>query len=134
MMPIARTMEYLREIGATPVVVEHYHKWARRKIDIWGADILAVHGRMLLAIQATTDDHHADRVTKSLDNPDVINWLRIGAGFYVYSWGKKGARGKRKLWKLKITQLSLDGDGKIRTMTHGSEIPDTGQGSQATAA
>lgn len=129
MSPMQRTLAYLREMGAIPVILEHQHRFARKKIDIWGADILAVHGRMLLAIQTTDDSNHAKRVTRSVNNPDVKNWLQGGAGFYVYSWGKKG-RGERKVWKLRITQLSLDGDGTIKTMTHGSEIPDEGHGSQ----
>ncbi len=69
-----------------------------------------------MAVQSTSGSNHSSRVTKSLDNPAVLNWLHCGVAFYVYSWAKKGARGKVKRWQPKITQLVENGDGKARVL------------------
>jgi hypothetical protein len=123
--PTQRTLKFLRDSGAVARVVEHWNSFAKRRIDVWGADILARQGRLLMAIQTTSDGNHSDRVEKARANPDTRNWLDTGVGFYVISWGKKGARNKRKLWTVRITQLVLNGNDRITTMTHGSEIPNT---------
>jgi hypothetical protein len=123
--PTQRTLKFLRDTGATARVVEHWNGYAKRRIDLWGADILARQGQLLMAIQTTSDSNHSDRVEKAKANPDTLNWLGTGVPFYVFSWGKKGARNKRKLWTVRITQLSLTDDNKIITLTHGSEIPNT---------
>lgn len=122
--PTQRTLKFLRDIGAVARVVEHWNGYAKRRIDLWGADILAKQGRLLMAVQTTSDANHSSRVEKSKVDPDVRNWLDTGVGFYVISWGKKGARGKRKLWTVRISQLVLNlPDDNIIVLTHGSEIP-----------
>lgn len=124
--PTQRTLKFLRDAGAAAVVLERWNQYARIRQDIWGADILARQGQLLMAIQATSSTNHSARVEKARANPDTLNWLNCGVPYYVYSWGKKGARGKRKLWTLKITQLSLTESNTITTLTHGSEITDSG--------
>jgi hypothetical protein len=122
-----RTLEYLREIGAVFVKTEYYHHYARRRMDIWSADVMALHGRQLMAIQVTDVDHYAEHVTAAIaTDSKARNWLRGGVSFYIYAWGKYGARGKRKLWRVKITQLVLNDDGTIEKLTHGYEINNTG--------
>lgn len=121
--PTQRTLKFLRDTGAVARVVEHWNGYAKRRIDLWGADILAKQGRQLMAVQTTSDSNHSDRVEKAKVNPDTRNWLDTGVTFYVFSWGKKGARNKRKLWTVRITQLCLTDNDTITTLTHGSEIP-----------
>jgi len=84
--------------------------------DLWGADILVRQGAMLLAIQSTSGSNHSSRVTKSLANPAVMNWIHCGVAFYIYSWAKKGPRGKRKVWTPRITQLIEDENGKAAVL------------------
>jgi hypothetical protein len=132
--PTQRTLKLLRDMGANAIVLERWNQWARRRMDVWGADILALHGRLLMAIQATSDANHSHRVTKAIADPNVRNWLDGGVAFYIYSWGKKGPRGKRKVWKVKITQLITNADNSITTLTHGSEILSTGYRPQTKAA
>jgi hypothetical protein len=123
--PTQRTLKFLRESGATAVILERWNQYARRRIDIWGADILARQGRLLMAVQTTSDTHHSDHVESATANPDTRHWLDCGVAYYIISWGKKGARGKRKLWTVRITQLVLTDNDNITTLTHGSEIPNT---------
>jgi hypothetical protein len=109
--PTQRTLICLRKTGALAKVVEKYNHYAKRRFDCFGADIMCIQGLKLIAIQTTSGDHHADHLTKALANPEVLAWLRTGNGFEVWSWKKKGPRGKRKLWTSRVTQLCLnDGD------------------------
>lgn len=116
MSPTARTIQYFKGLDCAVVKLEYYHKWARKTMDVWGADILVRQGQLGLAIQATDDSHHAHRVAKALNNPLVANWLKMGINFYVYSWGLKGGRGKRKLWAFRVTQIILDDKEKLRVL------------------
>jgi hypothetical protein len=117
--PTQRTLKYLRERGnvAAVQVVEHYIKFPHMahgvRRDLWGADILCVQGMKLIAIQTCAGSSHSDRVNKSLGNESVGNWLVTGNLFEIWSWAKRGPRGKRKLWTPRVTQLTLNGDGQI---------------------
>jgi hypothetical protein len=123
MSPLQRTLDFLRGIDAIPVKLEYFNKWAKRRIDIWGADVLALHGSLLMAIQCTDGAHQAQHITKAIANPDVRNWLKGNAAFYIYAWKQPTAT--RRRWRLQITQLVFDGDNNLTTLTHGSEILDT---------
>lgn len=99
--------------GCVVVRLESYNKWARRRFDVWGADMLVRQGRLGMAINATDSTSHSKHVEKALYDPRTLNWLKIGVAFYIYSWGKKGKRGERKLWTPRITQLTLNGNNKV---------------------
>src|SRR5262249_53054000 len=112
MSPYSRTKQLLEQSGCVVVKLESYNKWARRRVDVWGADMLARQGRLGMAIQATDHTSHSKHVDRALNHPGTIHWLKIGINFYIYSWGKKGPRGKRKVWTPRVTQLVLNGDDK----------------------
>jgi hypothetical protein len=107
--PTERTLKALREGGAIARVVERWNPYARKRQDLFGQDIQAIQGCKLIGVQSTSGAHHADHVTKAITNPEVAAWLRTGNGFEIWSWAKKGPRGKRKLWQSRVTQLRLDG-------------------------
>jgi hypothetical protein len=111
--PTARTLTCLRKTGALAKVVERYNHYAKRRFDCFGADIMCVQGRKLIAIQTTSGANHAAHLTKALANREVLAWLRTGNGFEVWSWAKKGPRGKRKLWTSRVTQLCLTDTEKV---------------------
>ena len=115
--PTARTLKFFRDQGAIAEVVEKWipvpkHPGGGIRRDLWGADMIVRQGSLLMAIQSTSGSNHANRVTKSLANTAIMNWIHCGVTFYVYSWSKRGPRGKRKVWTPKITQLIENGDGK----------------------
>ncbi len=119
--PTARTLNFFRKQGAIAESVEKWipipkHPGGGVRRDLWGADILVRQGALLMAVQSTSGSNHSSRVTKSLANPAVLNWLHCGVTFYIYSWAKKGARGKVKRWTPKITQLIENGDGKAKVL------------------
>jgi hypothetical protein len=113
--PTEHTLNYLKKIRAEARVVERWNPWAKRRHDLWGADILARQGMKLLAIQSTSGAHHADHVKTACANPDVQNWLVCGVAFEIWSWSRQGKAGKRKLWTPRVTQLICT-NGKVRPM------------------
>lgn len=91
-------------------VVERWLPQARIRQDFLGIiDLIWVsqeHG--IVGVQATSDSNHSARVAKALSEERVATleiWLRSGGRFMVVSWGKRGAKGKRKLWQARATEI-----------------------------
>jgi hypothetical protein len=55
----------------------------------------------VIGIQATSGTNHSARVAKAKAEPRLAAWLGAGQAFEVWSWAKRGARGKRKTWQLR---------------------------------
>lgn len=122
--PTARTLKWLREHGFVADVVEKWQTFPgtggrniRIRRDLFGfADILALQidpdgiGDVIL-IQATggSGGAHAARRSKieALELAQKIRESRV-VHIEVWSWAKQGARGKRKLWKLRRERWILD--------------------------
>jgi len=105
MSPSAKILKRLRDQGAKVVKLEHWNHHARVTQDIWGADLLALQGIKLIAIQCTSSPHHASRVKKSKANEDVANWLAGGVAFEVWSVNKDD--------DVRVTQLTLNGNDEV---------------------
>jgi hypothetical protein len=108
--PTAKTLERLREMGFEAGVVERRNRFSNKTLDLFGCiDIVAVYpGVGVLGIQATSGTNHAARRTKSIAEPRLRTWLLSGGRFEIWSWSKKGPRGKRKLWTLRRDEVVLD--------------------------
>lgn len=105
--PTQRTIKALKELGFTCQIVEYWSPFAKRRIDLFNCiDIVAVkEGVGIIGVQTTSADNHSARMNKARETPAIAEWLRAGARFEVWSWGVKGARGKRKLWTLRREEL-----------------------------
>ena len=102
MTPTARSLEVLREMGYAADVVERWIAAARIRKD-WGGfgDLLAAHPlHGILLVQSCAGASAAARYTKAQSCPALEIWKAAGGRAEVWSWGKKGERGKRKLWTL----------------------------------
>ena len=100
--PTARTLAECKKRGWTAQVVEQTIPRTFIKRDLFGIiDILAITPDGLLGIQATSGTNHSARIAKARQEPRLATWLRAGAHFAVWSWAKRGDRGKRKLWALR---------------------------------
>lgn len=115
--PTARTLKELRSLGYVAQVVEKWIPQCRKRLDLFGCiDILSVENglmmpggrRGILAVQATSGANHSARVAKAKAEPLLRTWLETGSTFEVWSWAKRGARGKRKLWTLRREHLTLN--------------------------
>jgi hypothetical protein len=120
--PTARSLKHAREkLGWIVQVVEKWNPWAHIRQDLFGCiDIVAIAGNQIVGIQATDDTSHSKRRGKALAEPRLRAWLAAGAGFEVWSWGKKGGAGKRKLWTLRrepfdVKLLHVAVPGEVRT-------------------
>lgn len=110
MSPTARTLQLLRDEGYTCQVVEHWNAFARRRVDLFQViDVVAVRSDRpgVLGVQCTSASNAAARLTKAKETPALRVWLESGNGFEVHSHGKRGDRGKRKLWTCERRPLTL---------------------------
>jgi hypothetical protein len=107
--PTARTLRRLRRAGWTAAVVERWNPFGGVRQDLFGfADVLAVReGEPPLLIQTTSASNLAARVAKALARPELRTWLATGSRFEAWGWGKRGAKGARKLWRCCVRELSL---------------------------
>lgn len=98
-----RTMDECERRGWIAQVVEQRipHTFITR--DLFGIiDIVAITPDGIMGIQATAgSNNHALRMHKARAEPRLAAWLAAGAAFAVWSWAKRGARGKPKTWTLR---------------------------------
>lgn len=113
MTPTQRTLAECKRLGYTAQVVERWNQYARVRVDLFGViDIVALTPDGILGIQACAGASHAARLKKSLDEPRLHTWIASGGLFAVWSWAKRGARGKRKTWTLRAEAISAAQAGR----------------------
>jgi hypothetical protein len=102
MSPTARSLQHLKELGYTAKVVEKWNPFAKIRQDLFGADILCLKaGEKVLVVQATSGANHSARRTKLEASGFITLWTGSGATLEIWSWSKKGLRGKVKRWTLR---------------------------------
>jgi hypothetical protein len=109
--PTQRALAYCRRYDWTAQVVEKWNPHARIRQDLFGCiDLVVLDGEAggVLGVQVTSGSAHAARVKKSLEEPRLRTWLEAPARFEVWSFAKRGAAGKRKLWTLRAQALVLN--------------------------
>lgn len=100
--PTQRTLQECRRRGWTAQVVERWNPHARIRQDLFGCiDIVAITPSGILGIQACAGSSHSTRMAKVIATPTTKLWLEAGARLEVWSWAKRGARGKAKRWTLR---------------------------------
>ena len=122
--PTSRTFKFLKEGGYQYEKVERWNPFSKTRKDFIGViDILCWRFPLtgVLGIQATSATNSMKRLRKAMEEARLHSWLRCGNRFEVWSWGKRGPRGKRKEWTLtrreillcddKIGWTTLDTDG-----------------------
>ena len=112
--PCQRSLKHLRDLGWQCAIVE---KWIPprgkmpfgMRVDVWGfGDILACRalpsngdvGEIAL-IQTTDASSHSKHKEKILALPEYRKWKEAGGWVFLHSWGKRGPRGKRKVWTVR---------------------------------
>jgi hypothetical protein len=113
--PTSRTQKHLRDRGYHVANCERKlpataRGWRGPLLtqDLYGfIDTLAVDAFGVLAVQSTTDTHHNARKKKAIASPSFA-LLSRHFRIEIWSWAKRGARGKRKLWTLRRESLTHD--------------------------
>ena len=108
--PTASTTHALRASGYMTAVVEHWHHFAKKKIDLFGfADIIAARNtdgvQDIVLVQATSGTNHSARRKKILAEPKALEWIRAGGRVEVWSWRTLKAEG----WMPRVEEI-LEGD------------------------
>jgi hypothetical protein len=108
--PTQRTMAECRRRGWTAQIVEHRVPRVNVLRDLFGViDVVALTNDeppQLVGIQACSGVDHARRRDKVIAEPRAALWTRAGARLEIWSWSKRGDRGKRKLWALRVETYS----------------------------
>lgn len=113
--PTSRTLEVLRQKSGAVQIVEKWNPFAGIRQDLFGCiDIVYCNRetRKIIGVQATSDTNHNARINKSCAEPRLVEWLKCGGEFEVWSWGKRGARGKVKKWTSRVTRISLSSENR----------------------
>jgi hypothetical protein len=112
-----RSIKHLKENGWTVAIVEKWKMFPGMKFgvrqDVWGfGDILAcrqipgIRNLATIALVQTTDwtsvSKHREKI---LAIPEFARWKAAGGLVLLHGWGKRGPRGKRKVWTLKEETL-----------------------------
>lgn len=106
MSPTQRALADLKKQGITCQIVEKYNSFAHVRVDLFGGlDVVALMENSIVGIQITSDSNHAARVTKIKAEPRLMEWLRCGGRIQVWSYGKRGATGKRKIWTRRVEEI-----------------------------
>ncbi len=101
--PTQRSLEYLRAQGYLVAIVEKWNPHACIRQDLFGfIDVLAIRRDETLAVQVTSADHVAERLTKiglaeHLPRVREANWRIV-----VHGW-RKNANGR---WTLREVDVS----------------------------
>lgn len=118
--PTARTKRFLEAQGCEVAVVEKWipvpkHPGGGIRRDLFDCiDILAIQGSKLIAIQSTSGSNHNARINKAIASEKLARYMSTGNAFEVWSWAKKGPRGKRKVWTPRVEQLVYqEATGKV---------------------
>jgi hypothetical protein len=101
--PTQRSLEYLREQGYHPEVVERFNSFTKRRHDLWGfADILAIKRDEVLAVQTTSGDNISARIKKIKDSDLLPKAREAGVRIVVHGW-RKAANGR---YVLRVEDIS----------------------------
>ena len=124
--PTSRSLAELRKRGWPAQVVEQHLPFPKpfgTKRDLFGViDIVAIVPRdralfanevdapaAILGIQATASSaNHSHRRAKIIAEPRARQWVEAGGRLELWSWSKRGDRGKQKRWTLRVEAFTAE--------------------------
>lgn len=109
-------MAYLKERYPHALIrkVEVWNPFAHKRQDLWGYDVLVAQPYFgFVFVQVTDDEHRAEHRTALQNDQRSAHLLTCGAKLVLHSWGKHGARGRRKLWSLHEEEITTAGNEAV---------------------
>lgn len=111
MTPTQRALKLLRGMGYQAAVVEKWNMHAKIRQDLFGVmDLLGLGNGRILGVQVSSGSNHAARVHKIKEWSGLDEWLRAGGHLEIWTWSKRGPRGKRKVWTLRAQKFLVGGE------------------------
>lgn len=108
MSPTQRALKFCKDQGWTAAITEKWNPHAHIRQDLFGIiDLVVLADSSILGVQVCAGASHAARQTKAESEPRLKTWLLCGGHFEVWSFSKRGARGKRKLWQRRVTTAGI---------------------------
>lgn len=110
--PTQRSIAELKRAGYVVGIVEKFNSFIKIRQDYGGfADLIAYHPdrNETLAIQCCADNGGgvSEHLKKLLALDNVRKWIKQPSRrLEVWGWGKRGERGKRKLWTLRNVPIT----------------------------
>ena len=111
MSPTQRARAFCKAQGWTSQIVERFNIYAKVRQDLFGClDLVVLDGQGggPLGVQVCAGASHAARRTKMLAEPRLLEWLRSPARAEIWSYSRRGAARKRKLWTLRRETLTVE--------------------------
>ena len=137
---LEKTHAKLKEDGYIYAKVEYFNPWSRTTLDLFGLhDTVAIRADKpgVFGINSCGEDV-ASHIAKYLNgytrpatekrpekvfgpNECLLPWLQAGNRFELWGWRKRGPRGKRKLWTLRVVEFLIF-DGRVIARERPEEI------------
>lgn len=108
--PTSRTLQYCRKHNMVADVCERYNSFTKTRHDLFGfLDMIVLDNQKMIGVQVTSTSNMSARRKKILNErrDQALAWLNAGGEIGVWGWGKK-KQGKRNLWTLKKTEITLE--------------------------
>ena len=109
--PTQRSLKALRDAGYTAQVVERWNPYGKVRVDLFGfVDIVIIRKEEIgvTGVQTTSQSNISKRLQKILCSHEAKLWLETGNRILLHGWAKKGAKDKRKLWKVTERFVTLE--------------------------
>lgn len=107
MSPTQRALATLKKAKCVAAIVEKWNQYARCRIDMFGfADIVYLSPLGITALQVTSGSNHAHHRHKILAESRALAWLKAGGLIELWTYSKRGPRGKRKTWTLRVDEIT----------------------------
>ena len=104
--PTQRTLSLCKRHGWTCQVVERWNSFARVRQDLFGfIDLVAMDGKTIIGIQATSGSNVSARLRKIAENPKSAEWLQSGARLFVHGWRKIA---KTRRWECREIEVTAE--------------------------
>jgi hypothetical protein len=122
-LSLQRSRELLKEQGYDTWIVEKpYNPYTKKRQDLFNCiDLLGIRRDIVgsVGIQACGEDvaaHIKKIIGKGEEggdfylpaNPYLKTWLEAQNRFFIWSWVKRGAKGKRKTWVLREIEFLIE--------------------------
>lgn len=119
---LQKSRQLLKEQGYDTWIVEKpFNPYTKRREDLFNfIDLVGIHGNYqgVLGIQACGEDvsEHIGKIMEGFrdgkgneipPNPHIFQWLRAGNRFFIWSWCLRGAKGKRKMYRLREIEFRI---------------------------